>query len=433
MKFQISWSPSSSNDNMQTADSDINFSKAVSDIIDTLQNIPRSQTTITNLENPYSRATVPNPNHAIERQQQLDTILHEISDLQTVMNKIQNLYGQLVEKKDEIIESINLHGRLGSPALWRLPPEILSHIFVYCLPEDEYLAPASRLAPVLLTRICRRWREVVVGMPRLWCSLRLEAEHDDWHQRASCYDAWLKRTLGRPLSLALHFKYSNGTRRVQRLLQPYSHQIHSLYIDFHGVDDSAFSFNFCPALQELSVVGHTAAVAQPISRLSSTLTNLKFPGMWWFDIELLSSFAPVWANLTEVEIYVDKQDAFIHLLQLCPNLSSLKTGIVVSQIQALEPFTHATLESLHLCGGGRIFGNPLSGVFSALSLPNLRVLDVWNTLMWPHEEFKAFLAQSERPLENLNFGALAITTEEQRAEYVSVVPFLKVVVDPNLV
>lgn len=50
----------------------------------------------------------------------------------------------------------------------------------------------------------------------------------------------------------------------------------------------------------------------------------------------------------------------------------------------------------------------------------------------PHEGFKVFLEQSERPLENLIFGAVVITTEEQRAEFVAVIPFLKVV-DPTLV
>ncbi|KAG2352740.1 hypothetical protein BDR07DRAFT_1223717, partial [Suillus spraguei] len=68
----------------------------------------------------------------------------------------------LAEKKDKITQSMNSHKRLAS-ALSRLPTEILSHIFMYCLPEDKYLSPASKLAPVLLTRICRRWRDVAVS------------------------------------------------------------------------------------------------------------------------------------------------------------------------------------------------------------------------------------------------------------------------------
>ncbi|KAG1777001.1 hypothetical protein EV702DRAFT_930874, partial [Suillus placidus] len=69
--------------------------------------------------------------------------------------QINHLHRQLTKQKGKIISSITLHKRLVSP-LWRLPTEVLSHIFVHCLPEDKYLSPASKLTPVLLTRICRQ-------------------------------------------------------------------------------------------------------------------------------------------------------------------------------------------------------------------------------------------------------------------------------------
>ncbi|KAG2364340.1 hypothetical protein BDR07DRAFT_1280006, partial [Suillus spraguei] len=80
--------------------------------------------------------------------------LHEISHIETIMDGIQNLRQQLVEKKNKIIGSINSHERLRS-VMWRLPTEILSQICISCLPEDKYLQLTSRLAPLLLTRICR--------------------------------------------------------------------------------------------------------------------------------------------------------------------------------------------------------------------------------------------------------------------------------------
>ncbi|KAG1747099.1 uncharacterized protein EDB91DRAFT_1116277 [Suillus paluster] len=73
---------------------------------------------------------------------------------------------------------MDLHKRLRS-ALWRLPTELLFHIF--------YLSPTSKLAPMLLTRICRRWREVAVGMPSLWCMLYMQLDDSDSMQRAGCY------------------------------------------------------------------------------------------------------------------------------------------------------------------------------------------------------------------------------------------------------
>ncbi|KAG2057417.1 hypothetical protein BDR06DRAFT_1018954 [Suillus hirtellus] len=401
---------------MQPVNSNPNLA-AVSDIISAIQNLLHSQTTMLDLDTPYSRAALLNPNQCAigledqsinaitterntERNHQLDTVLHEISDLEAIMNVIQNLYQQRVEKKNKIIQSMNPHMRLRL-ALWRLPTEILSYIFVYCLPEDRYLSPASRQAPILLTRICRRWREVAVGTPSLWCKLWVAVEHNDWQKRAFCYDVWLKRTLGHPLSLALRC-YNNWTPLVRSLLHPYIHQISSLKIEFEQVEQPECVFKDFSALQELIIPNH-------------------------ITFKLLCSFAPLWAHLTKVELFVDEPDAFLHLLRLCPNLSSLKICVKFFQKKSLRPFTHPKLQFLRFYGDPWIFRGSLRGIFDALSVPNLRVLHVWITSTWPHEEFKTFLTRSACPLESLVFGNTVITTVEQRAEYVALVPFLKVV------
>ncbi|KAG2742210.1 hypothetical protein P692DRAFT_20749253, partial [Suillus brevipes Sb2] len=38
-------------------------------------------------------------------------------------------------------------------------------------PPTSYLLPESQSSPMLLTRICRHWREVSENMPSLWCRL----------------------------------------------------------------------------------------------------------------------------------------------------------------------------------------------------------------------------------------------------------------------
>ncbi|KAG1798694.1 uncharacterized protein BJ212DRAFT_1288770, partial [Suillus subaureus] len=81
------------------------------------------------------------------------------SGLQTVVDGIHTLQQHVVEQKNKIIESINMHKRLVSP-LWRLPTEVLSQIFCHCLPQiselHEFQPPSKVTAPMLLTRICRR-------------------------------------------------------------------------------------------------------------------------------------------------------------------------------------------------------------------------------------------------------------------------------------
>ncbi|KAG1740690.1 hypothetical protein EDB19DRAFT_767553 [Suillus lakei] len=124
------------------------------------------------------------------------------------MDSIQNLRQQLVGEKEKIIKSINLHKSLVS-ALWRLPTEVLSHIFRHCLPEirefNQLKKPSVLEAPILLTTVCRRWREVAVTMHSLWCRLAVSVDHEgQWKRQIFCYKLWLKRSRGCPLSLAFY-------------------------------------------------------------------------------------------------------------------------------------------------------------------------------------------------------------------------------------
>ncbi|KAG1724182.1 hypothetical protein EDB19DRAFT_1858711 [Suillus lakei] len=209
----------------------------LSDVIDALQNIlARSQVIMPDLETPYSRAKFSPANHSAielkdhsigaiitERQQQLDAVLYKVSGLETVMDSINNIYRYLIEK-DKITQSTNLHKKLVL-ALWRLPTEVISQKFVHCLPKHHTWWPSSKLAPMLLTRICRRWREVAVRLPILWCRLRLDAEgvHDrQWQLIAFCYDSWLRRSRGLPLSLEVWCYADNSTTKLRSLIQPYS-------------------------------------------------------------------------------------------------------------------------------------------------------------------------------------------------------------------
>ncbi|KAG1747897.1 uncharacterized protein EDB91DRAFT_49244 [Suillus paluster] len=423
---------------MQIANSKVHLS-SIPDTISALQTIlARSQAIIPeNLDTPYSN--IPNTDHSAielkdqsisaivtERQQQLNTILHEISDLQTIMDSIKNLRHQLVKEKDKITRSMNLHKGLTS-ALWRLPTEVMSHIFVSCLPDTKHLSLAPKIAPMLLTRICRRWREIAVGIPSLWCRLSLSG---DLQRAAFYYDSWLKRSRGRPLSLELKY-FDHHLTKLRSLLQPYNNQISSLSIHFFRHPELLLTD--LPALEDLTISicepYAIPAIAQSISGQGLTLHGLKVMGMV-FDLQRLSYFNPVWPQLKNVEIAIYQPNAVLHLLHLCPNLSSLTIRTAFDDIQALEPFTHTKLQSLRI-DHNYAPTNRLSGLFNSLSLPNLRMLEARRIRTCPHQEFKALLVRSNCPLESLIFGAGVMTTDDQRAEYVALISSLKVVVDPK--
>ncbi|KAJ6552904.1 hypothetical protein B0H19DRAFT_1155205, partial [Mycena capillaripes] len=67
-----------------------------------------------------------------------------------------------------------------------VPNDVLSEIFLHCLPQAKHIAashfprllfliPSVETAPVLLCRVCIRWRVTAMATPRLWTSLDTRA------------------------------------------------------------------------------------------------------------------------------------------------------------------------------------------------------------------------------------------------------------------
>jgi hypothetical protein len=323
----------------------------------------------------------------------------------------------------------------GALALWCLPVEILCHIFVHCLPETDRLKVSPELAPTLLTRICRQWREVAVNMPALWCRFCIifHPHHGTpraWKKEAFCYDLWLKRSQECQLSLTIDC-LPNDTVKLRGLLHPYNTQISSLQLLSGNAATAAEPLlQVIPALRELVLHGlGIDRIARLIPRLPCTLRNLKFNGS---GVDAFESFSAcsVWAHLTNLDTPVNRPHEFLHLLDLCPNLSSV--DIILNcqgaVIQLLQPCRHANLQYLSIkCS----IPCPLPDLLEALTLPSLRVLLAVHHPGWPHEALKAFLARSKCPLERLTFGPGKEATDdpEQRAEYIALIPSLSRVLD----
>ncbi|KAJ7161461.1 hypothetical protein C8R43DRAFT_1105101 [Mycena crocata] len=103
-------------------------------------------------------------------------------------------------------------GRLQYAALSRriltLPPELLSEIFLHCLPDDEFISPDITTAPLLLCGVCRRFRNVALGTPELWSSLNMnfsEPEKDVHAEFSQLCKVWICRAQSTPLSLSLSY------------------------------------------------------------------------------------------------------------------------------------------------------------------------------------------------------------------------------------
>ncbi|KAJ7230171.1 hypothetical protein GGX14DRAFT_582341 [Mycena pura] len=81
-----------------------------------------------------------------------------------------------------------------------LPPEIMAEIFKWCIDTHWSLHPS--VAPLLLTRICRDWRDLAFSTPALWDTI-IEIDFDVHPQAKAFVETWFSHAGARPLSLRI--------------------------------------------------------------------------------------------------------------------------------------------------------------------------------------------------------------------------------------
>lgn len=101
---------------------------------------------------------------------------------------------------------IGFSAPMSSPFSTRCPSELLVKCFQFCVyPDVPDMEPGS--APILLTYVCRRWREVVLETPLLWSRLRLDQLFPPEFPLFGCY---LQRSKGMPLTCSLRDSLQAG-------------------------------------------------------------------------------------------------------------------------------------------------------------------------------------------------------------------------------
>ncbi|KAJ6486684.1 hypothetical protein C8R45DRAFT_995522 [Mycena sanguinolenta] len=83
-----------------------------------------------------------------------------------------------------------------------LPNEIISEIFIFCLPV--YPSPPPLLgirSPTNLSHICRKWREIAWSTPALWRAIEWPMDAEEG--TLEIIESWLSRSRSLPLSFAM--------------------------------------------------------------------------------------------------------------------------------------------------------------------------------------------------------------------------------------
>jgi hypothetical protein len=77
----------------------------------------------------------------------------------------------LIKKRDAHIDAEKSYSTLLQP-IRRTPDDILSLIFQACIPQDRLTMTRTHPA-VLISHVCRRWRQLSLSTPQLWSGIHL--------------------------------------------------------------------------------------------------------------------------------------------------------------------------------------------------------------------------------------------------------------------
>ncbi|KZP12239.1 hypothetical protein FIBSPDRAFT_716355, partial [Athelia psychrophila] len=98
-------------------------------------------------------------------------VLSEARDILAAVDAMtDNLYEVLKSLDDEQRHHqalISEHAYLLAP-IRHIPQDVLGHIFLFCLPSSGEASFGSKNAPLVLTQVCKEWRQCAFDSQRLW-------------------------------------------------------------------------------------------------------------------------------------------------------------------------------------------------------------------------------------------------------------------------
>lgn len=345
-------------------------------------------------------------------------IRHDIETIDKEISRAKAVVDDLLAKRKVLREIKRRHQAIVSP-LRQLPHELLSEIFIHCLPPfPTRISPSD--APLLLEQICRRWRDIARSTPTLWSSICLPLDPQMISFAIEVARTWPARSGIFPLSIvlgvglhhnhvgeelethpALPILFSNSGRWVDLGL----HLPAAWVVSFDEVKERL------PLLQKLTLSGGLSGRCMAFEH-AKMLRTLDLDTM--IDV---NDVAVPWGNLTKFITRGRSTHQLADTLRICFNLVECElkgvTGIYFNA-PVIEEFTLVHLQTLQI---GIVAWTP--DLFDSLTLPSLRSIDLklltdnYDYLDWDSRSaFLTMLSRSGSILQSLSLDGSDIRMYE---------------------
>ncbi|KAF9264020.1 hypothetical protein L218DRAFT_300607 [Marasmius fiardii PR-910] len=302
---------------------------------------------------------------------------------------------------------------LGASLLQNYPHEILSHIFMFCIPPEGVSFGTLRSivsAPHTLSLVCSWWRRVTFASPFIWATLSIRSASQGFEDYEGALLFHLSKSQEVPLTVnasistypdeditphtgLFHLISKHSTRIRHFTLETFASDIWMQMMGIMNQSRSGAKFVF--PIDNLTFK-FTAFGHDDIERIRSSIENVSFPGLHSLSIVFHEFGRTIthewpslpWSQLTSLS-FICHDDADIpHIISRCCQLKSLSIGLYdTSQYsQHALPFwftakteiTHPKLTKLTLCitQGFRGYAalNRMLSLFSCPSLTSLSIV-----------------------------------------------------------
>lgn len=133
----------------------------------------------------------------------------KLSRMDDGIRDMENKLSELRMHRNRLWSSIHAHRGMISCAR-RLPDDVLQEVFVRTLPTSRLPGMSSTQAPVVLTHVCRRWRELALANPHLWSGIHVsklarsgDSSDEDRARKFAAIGEWISRSRSVPISVSL--------------------------------------------------------------------------------------------------------------------------------------------------------------------------------------------------------------------------------------
>ncbi|KAJ7679141.1 hypothetical protein DFH06DRAFT_1032794, partial [Mycena polygramma] len=286
---------------------------------------------------------------------------------------------------------------LMTPAIQRLPTEILSEIFLYCSTKQDGCRPR------LVATVCSWWRQVALSTSKLWCNIHLRQEEIEEESLNALLKLQLERSGQGPLFVL--FWEDRDAPSILALLLSVSHRWESLDLDIlnpsqHAQLRAASSSHF-PILKRLTI---RVVPSFDLGNLSRPLPMLEELTLSWLQCAVPRALP--WTRLTKCTIFHCSSAEVSHVLRSAPAIADLALHncyFRTSDSHAPDPEpdkrTTSAIRSLKIAHCSWTFNQAFLG---RLALPQLHTLAIAD--FHDSAALSALLSGSAAPITHLSLS-----------------------------